>query len=492
MGFAMRAIVGTLFSISIAASAAQAQDVQVSDEKTGNSALELSKAEEIVELLSTSYAADLAMHVTIRAAECTKAEPRCAPLYFAQDVILGPWNFAKLLRVTQERPDTEAAIFTPRDYPVPALPPPGVLSPELASLAEYVFEQQVVLYRHLEAWQISMERYTSAAERRDDAAAAAQRRAIDKYSAEVSTAAAHVSAASVQFLEGLTPLVRHFSLAISPEDGEIARNDLRDNGFGAELQERFATFGIAPADSKTLLEEIFAMSDDAPIDLMEGLSAVARGYDRLADITAVPTDAAGNLRPVANAGSDQIIPAGADASASVELNATGSTDAEGNDLEYLWTGRSVKVSGPRPSLTLPAGVHFIALTAADGKGGTDVDLVTITVSNAAAPRITALTASPDVLSPANGQLVPVELGVKVTDNDDPQPFCQVISVGVDEVGGGTAGTPTEPDIVLDGTLKVLLRAELAGKANRVYGVTVQCTDKTNHSSSGNVFVTVRP
>ena len=40
----------------------------------------------------------------------------------------------------------------------------------------------------------------------------------------------------------------------------------------------------------------------------------------------------------------------------------------------------------------------------------------------------------------------------------------------------------EPDVVLDGTLTVLLRAEHSGgKANRVYSLTVQCTDKTNHT-----------
>jgi hypothetical protein len=132
------------------------------------------------------------------------------------------------------------------------------------------------------------------------------------------------------------------------------------------------------------------------------------------------------------------------------------------------------------------------LTVADGKGGTDVDVVTITVSDAAAPLIIALTATPDVLTPATGQLVPVEVAVKVTDSDDPTPFCQVVSVDVNEPAGGVSSVATEPDVVLEGTLKVQLRAELSGKGNRVYGVTVQCTDKTNHSSSGSIFVSVQP
>jgi len=486
-----RALIGALL-LSVAASTATAQDVQPPDEKPGNTALELSKAEEIIEILAASYTADLAMHVAIRTAECTKDEPRCTPLFYAQDVILGPWNFARLLRVTQELPDPETAVFKPRDYSVPTLPPAGVLPAELVSLAKYALEQHVLLYRSLEAWQVSMERYISAADRHDEAVTAAQRRAIDAYSTDVSTAAAHVSAASQQFLDGLTPLVRHFASTISPEDAEVAKNDLRDNGFGAELRERFAVFGVGSADAKTLLEEIFATSDDASVDLMEGLTAVARAYDRVADITAVSSDMAGNRRPVANAGSDLVVPAGANDSTSVALNGAESTDPDGNDLGYLWTGPSVKLSGPKPTVTLPVGVHYIALTVADGKGGTDVDLVTITVSNAAAPLITALTASPDVLTPATGQLVPVEVAVKVTDDDDPAPFCQVVSVDVNESAGATTSTATEPDVVLDGPLRLKLRAALSGKGNRVYGVTVQCTDKTNHSSSGSIFVSVRP
>jgi hypothetical protein len=89
-------------------------------------------------------------------------------------------------------------------------------------------------------------------------------------------------------------------------------------------------------------------------------------------------------------------------------------------------------------------------------------------------------------------LVPVEVAVKVTDNDDPAPFCQVVSVDVNEPAGATTSAAMEPDVVLDGTLKLQLRAELSGKGSRVYGVTVQCTDKTNHSSSGSIFVPVRP
>lgn len=494
-----RARVALLLAI-IFVSPAHAQDQEqvpvpvpapVPDDIPSSSVLELSKTEEIVELLTTSYAADLAMHVAVRTAGCTAIEPRCAPLFFAQDVILGPWNFVKLLRVLQELPDPDTTIFQARAHRPLDLPPAGVLPAEMASLAEYALEQQVALYEQLEAWQITLERYGAAVSRNDESAAAAQRRALDTYSANVSTAAAGVSAASLQFLESLTPLMRHFASAISVEEEEAAKNDLRDNGFSGELHARFSALGVGQSDRDALRDEIFAVVGDAPVDMMEGLAAVARGYDELADLTTVPADAAGNLRPVAHAGPDQTVSAGSGGYASVMVSGTGSTDPEGGPLEYRWTGKSITASGSRPTLTLPIGTHHIALTVSDGKGGTDVDLVTIAVSDAAAPFITELTATPDVLSPATGQLVPVEIDVKVTDNDDPMPFCQVVSVGVNEAASAASSAATEPDVVLDGNLKVLLRAERSGgRTNRVYTVTVQCTDKTNHSSLGSVFVSV--
>jgi len=495
---ARRALMRLLF-LSIAVSAVHAQDAPVTDgdqsdsvPEVSNSVLELSKAEEIIELLANSYGTALALKVAVQSAECTRAEPGCAPLFFAQDVILGPWNFVKLLRVIQELPDPDiTTIFQPRDYRTLAVAPAGVLPAEMVALAEYALEQQVALYKYLEAWQVTLERYSAALGSNNEAAAAAQRRALDTYSSEASSAAAGVNAAASHFLEDLTPLMRHFGPVISVEDAEAAKVDLQGQGFGPELKERFTALGIGQADSDRLLAEIFAVSDAAPVDLFDGLSAVVGGYDRLADLTTVPADAAGNLRPLADAGPDQLVPTADAGFASVVLNGARSRDPEAGVLEYVWSGASVKASGVTPTITLPLGTHFIALTVADGKGGTDVDLVAVTVADVAAPRITRLTARPDVLSPSNRQLVPVEIDVKVVDNDDPMPFCQVVSVGVNEPASDTGGATSEPDIVFDGSLTLLLRAERSGdKASRVYSVTVQCTDEKNHSSLGSVFVSV--
>ena len=47
------------------------------------------------------------------------------------------------------------------------------------------------------------------------------------------------------------------------------------------------------------------------------------------------------------------------------------------------------------------------------------------------------------------------------------------------------------NIVLNGSLTVLLRADPSGATpGRAYTITVQCTDKSNHSSTETVFVPV--
>ena len=458
-------------------------------EIVSTTALELSKADEMVELLTTSYAANLALETAVRTAGCTQAEPACAPLFFAQDVILGPWNFVKLMRVLQELPDTDvSAIAQPRDYKTPTLRPAGVLPPEIVSLAEYAMEQQVTLLEHLEAWQITMERYSTALGSNDEPAAAAQRRALDENASKASTAAAGVNAASVEFLEHLTPFIRQFASAISLEDAEAAKLDIQEHGFGPELRGRLAALGIGQSDSDNLRDEIAAMSDATPVDLLDGLTGVTSAYDRIADLMTVPTDASGNLRPLANAGPNQAVPANNKESGSVTLNGSGSTDPEASALTYTWVTGSITASGHQPTITLPLGTHYVALTVSDGRGGTDVDIVTVTVADSAAPLITGMTATPAVLWPPNRQLVAVAIDVKVVDNDDPQPFCQVISVGVNSPANDAKA---EPDIVLDGNLTVLLRADPSGaQPGRAYTVTVQCTDKTNHSSLDTVFVPV--
>jgi len=94
----------------------------------------------------------------------------------------------------------------------------------------------------------------------------------------------------------------------------------------------------------------------------------------------------GNNPPVANAGANQNVFEGA----TVVLSGSGSSDPDGDTLSYSWTqtaGQTVSLQGANTvsaSFVAPTvgavRVYTFRLTVSDGKGGTDTDDVTITVT----------------------------------------------------------------------------------------------------------------
>jgi parallel beta-helix repeat protein len=100
------------------------------------------------------------------------------------------------------------------------------------------------------------------------------------------------------------------------------------------------------------------------------------------------------------------------------------------------------------------------------------------------PTISALTATPDVLWPPSGQMVPVTIGVTVTDDSDPSPACLISSVTSSEPSGAS-------DWNVTGSLSLSLRADRNGLGvGRIYSITVTCTNTSQRSSSAVVSVLV--
>ena len=100
------------------------------------------------------------------------------------------------------------------------------------------------------------------------------------------------------------------------------------------------------------------------------------------------------------------------------------------------------------------------------------------------PTISALTATPNVLWPPNGKMVPVTIGVTVADDSDPAPACQITGVTSNEPLGVS-------DWTLTGPLSLNLRADRNGLgAGRIYSITVTCTNASQLSASALVTVVV--
>jgi len=102
----------------------------------------------------------------------------------------------------------------------------------------------------------------------------------------------------------------------------------------------------------------------------------------------------------------------------------------------------------------------------------------------APPTISGLTASPTVLWPANGKMVPVKISVTVTDNSDPTPVCKIAGVTANEALDVS-------DWSLNGPLELDLRADRNGLGTgRVYSITVTCTNASQLSATAVATVVV--
>jgi hypothetical protein len=195
-----------------------------------------------------------------------------------------------------------------------------------------------------------------------------------------------------------------------------------------------------------------------------------------------------NTAPVANAGTTQSLEATAPAGTNVPLNGTGSVDAEGNIVSYEWfEGVNLIATGAQPSVPLVVGVHTLKLRVTDALGLFSDSFVTITITDATAPVISALSASPNVLRPSNGSMVPVTVTATVSDNADAAPVTKILSVTSTEADPGAQPGDLSPDVQITGNLTVSLRAERFSVLRR-YTILVECRDAQNNASTKTVTV----
>jgi hypothetical protein len=197
-----------------------------------------------------------------------------------------------------------------------------------------------------------------------------------------------------------------------------------------------------------------------------------------------------NNIPIANAGPDQTVACGANCFATVLLDGSNSSDPNGDQLTFTWTGPFGSTSGLTPSVSLPKGQHTITLTVTDPAGHTSSDTVVISVVDTTAPEIASASAKPNTLVQANHQMVPVSVAVSATDNCD-HSSCRIVAVTSNEPEDGLGDGDTSPDWEITGNLTLNLRAERSGKGTgRVYTITVECKDSAGNSSTKTATVSV--
>jgi Tol biopolymer transport system component len=146
-------------------------------------------------------------------------------------------------------------------------------------------------------------------------------------------------------------------------------------------------------------------------------------------------------------------------------------------------GKYIYFTGTRPNMSTEQiyvmgadGSNLVLLTSADVNAEA-------TVRHVRAPAITRITATPNVLWPADNKMVSVSVTVDVSDESDSAAVCRITGVTSDEPIGAGASQVTGP-------LALELRAERFGQGGRIYTLSVTCTNSSELSSTATVVVTV--
>jgi len=107
------------------------------------------------------------------------------------------------------------------------------------------------------------------------------------------------------------------------------------------------------------------------------------------------------------------------------------------------------------------------------------------------PPVLSVSVTPSVLYPPNHQMVEITPSITVTDDHDPDPRVDVVSVTSNEGDDVRGDGNTSPDILLDSSGRIFVRAERSGLAEgRIYTITWRARDDSGNTSTASATVTV--
>jgi hypothetical protein len=147
-------------------------------------------------------------------------------------------------------------------------------------------------------------------------------------------------------------------------------------------------------------------------------------------------------------------------------------------------GMTITRTGVPADHLFPLGTTTLTYTATDAAGNTATSPQTVTVTDPTIPGITDLSVSPEVLWPANGQMVDVSVGYDLKTNCSTGPMACSLSVSCNEPIDGS-------DYSILDEHHLLLRADIAVKGNdRIYTITVTCSGGTGSELEESITVLV--
>lgn len=192
-----------------------------------------------------------------------------------------------------------------------------------------------------------------------------------------------------------------------------------------------------------------------------------------------------NRAPTADAGPDQTISLSGSPTAAVSMDASASSDPDGDTLTYEWSeGATPLGSGVNPTVSLGLGVHAITLTVSDGEYSS-TDTMTVSVVDPSPPTITPNVSG--TLGSGGWYTSNVGVSFDVVDLESPatpSAGCAGGSVTTDTAGasfscsatsaGGSAG-PVSVTVKRDATAPSVVFGGNAGTYGVDDTVTITCT-----------------
>jgi len=153
-------------------------------------------------------------------------------------------------------------------------------------------------------------------------------------------------------------------------------------------------------------------------------------------------------------------------------------------------GAITPVCTPESGSTFDVGTTEVVCVATDSSLNETTATFNVTVvPDTTPPVVASITATPGTLSPPNHEMVAVTVTVVATDDLDPNPTSQILSVTSNQPVDSTGDGDQAPDWEITGALTVNLRAERASGEDRVYTILVVTTDASGNTTSSTVTVT---
>ena len=145
---------------------------------------------------------------------------------------------------------------------------------------------------------------------------------------------------------------------------------------------------------------------------------------------------------------------------------------------------------PKSESLFAVGLTTVNCDAIDENGMRGHGEFEVIVVDPAPPEILRVYASPEVITPADGRIVPVHLDVAVEDKIDLAPVCEVFSVTSNQpIDLKEGDDPKNYNWAITGPMSVELRAAYT-RTDRVYHVWIGCTDYFGNRSTEAAYVTV--